>query len=218
LAFCDATKNNYPEWLESGSSYNINGTGSNKDYYSSRGMSRSNVKNPITGVSWYNAVAYCNWLSEQEGKQKYYSISGTNVTINSGANGYRLPTEAEWEYAAKGGNQSKGYKYAGSNTVDEVAEYSGNNNKTTKPVGGKKANELGICDMSGNVWEWCYDWYGTYSTDNQINPTGATSGSNRVFRGGSWYGGATFCRVSVRNDDSPDIRSNDIGFRLCRDL
>ena len=127
---------------------------------------------------------------------------------------FRLPTEAEWEYAARGGNQSKGYKYSGSNTIGDVAWYTSNASSTTHQVGTKQANELGIYDMSGNVWEWCSDWYGSYSSTAQTNPTGASSGSCRVLRGGSWNNGARHCRVSNRNYNTPSYRINDYGFRL----
>ena len=126
---------------------------------------------------------------------------------------FRLPTEAEWEYAARGGNKSKGYKYAGSNTIGDVAWYYGNSS-TTHPVGGKVPNELGLYDMSGNVWEWCSDWYGSYSSSAQTNPTGPATGSYRVLRGGSWYGNATYCRVSYRDYNSPADRYDFYGFRL----
>lgn len=135
---------------------------------------------------------------------------------------FRLPTEAEWEYAARGGNKSLGYKYAGSNTIDEVAWYDDNAwnvgssspDYVTHQVGTKAPNELGLYDMSGNVREWCSDWYGSYSSSSQTNPTGPTSGSYRVLRGGSWFSHAQLCRVSNRGNDYPDYRDVYDGFRL----
>ena len=126
---------------------------------------------------------------------------------------FRLPTEAEWEYAARGGNKSKGYKYSGSNTIGYVAWYLSNSSKTQQ-VGTKVPNELDLYDMSGNVYEWCSDWYGGYSSSAQTNPTGPTSGSLRVFRGGGWYGDANSCRVSGRSGISPYARIDYLGFRL----
>ncbi|MBR5324304.1 MAG: SUMF1/EgtB/PvdO family nonheme iron enzyme [Muribaculaceae bacterium] len=132
---------------------------------------------------------------------------------------YRLPTEAEWEYAARGGNKSKGYKYSGSNTVGDVAWYYDNSDSKSHPVGTKQANELDIYDMSGNVWEWCNDWYGSsyYSSSPQTNPTGPSTGSARVTRGGNWYYYAVSCRVSNRSNSSPDYRGY-VGFRLASSL
>jgi formylglycine-generating enzyme required for sulfatase activity len=127
---------------------------------------------------------------------------------------FRLPTEAEWEYAARGGNKSQGYKYAGSNNIDDVAWYTSNSSSQTHAVGTKQPNELGLYDMSGNVWEWCSDWYGSYSSSSQTNPTGAYSGSFRVYRGGSWYSSARSCRVSCRYYDIPAGRGDDLGLRL----
>ena len=127
---------------------------------------------------------------------------------------FRLPTEAEWEYAARGGNKSQGYKYSGSNTIGDVAWYRDNSSTMTHPVGTKAPNELGIYDMSGNVWEWCSDWYGSYTSSSQSNPTGPTSGSYRVFRGGGWYDDAQICRVSFRHNSDPGIRNYFRGFRL----
>ncbi len=129
---------------------------------------------------------------------------------------FRLPTEAEWEYAARGGNMSQGYKYSGSNTIDDVAWYSDNSSETTHKVGTKAPNELGLYDMSGNVWEWCSDWYDEnyYSSSPSNNPTGPTSGSYRVDRGGSWGNNARSCRVSYRDRSTPDYRDCYYGFRL----
>ena len=127
---------------------------------------------------------------------------------------FRFPTEAEWEYAAKGGNKSKGYTYAGSNTIGDVAWYDDNSNSSTHPVKTKAANELGIYDMSGNVCELCYDWYGDYSSSAQTDPTGATSGSLRVLRGGSWRFSATSCRSAYRNSLTPTSRYYNSGVRL----
>ncbi len=127
---------------------------------------------------------------------------------------YRPHTEAEWEYAARGGNKSKGYKYSGSNNIDDVAWYDGNSGYNTHAVKTKQPNELGIYDMSGNVWEWCNDRWGSYSSNTQTNPTGPSTGSYRVVRGGSWSLSARFCRVSYRNSSAPGGRSSSFGLRL----
>jgi formylglycine-generating enzyme required for sulfatase activity len=152
---------------------------------------------PVERVSWDDVQEFLRRLNVKTGKF------------------YRLPTEAEWEYAARGGNQSKGYKYSGSNSIDEVAWYDDNANKQTHLVGTKKPNELGIYDMSGNVLEWCNDWHDNYSSSSQANPTGAATGSYREPRGGSWVNGASGCRVSARDYYfPPESRRNNIGFRL----
>ena len=138
----------------------------------------------------------------------------TKLNLMTGKN-FRLPTEAEWEYAARGGNQSKGYKYAGSNTADNVAWIHENADWTTHPVATKAPNELGIYDMSGNVYEWCSDWYGSYSADAQTNPTGPASGDERVCRGGAWDYDEWCCRVSLRGSLNPEEdRYNFLGLRL----
>ena len=150
-------------------------------------------------------VELVSWNDCQDFIKKLNNLTGKN---------FRLPTEAEWEFAARGGRKSKSYEYSGSNNFDEVAWYTNNSNGQTHPVGTKKPNELGIYDMSGNVWEWCNDWFGNYSSSVPTNPTGPTSGSRRVGRGGSWDNVAWYCRVSGRISDSPGIRRNRLGLRL----
>ncbi len=127
---------------------------------------------------------------------------------------FRMPTEAEWEYAARGGNKSKGYLYSGGNTLDNVGWYWDNSNRTTHPVAQKSANELGLYDMSGNVWEWCSDWYGSYSSSSLTKPTGPSTGSYRVKRGGGWGNVATDCRVAYRLSNSPSDGNYGSGVRL----
>ncbi len=172
---------------------------------------------PVIHVTWNDAVAYCAWLSRQTGNQ------------------YRLPTEAEWEYAARGGQSAHGYMYAGSNSIDDVAWYWRNsgdsylkdewdwnrieqNNCKPNPVGKKKPNELGLYDMSGNVWEWCQDWYDAhfYSQRAHLNPIGPERGPGRVHRGGSWNNGAMGCTVSNRDFDNPAVSNSELGFRVVR--
>ena len=150
-------------------------------------------------------VERVSWTACQTFIKKLNGLTGKN---------FRLPTEAEWEYAAHGGNRSRGYKYSGSDNIDDVAWYDDNSSDTTHAVGTKQPNELGLYDMSGNVDEWCSDWYGDYSGSSQTNPTGATSGSYRVCRGGSWDNLARRCRVSNRYYDTPGNTSNDLGLRL----
>jgi formylglycine-generating enzyme required for sulfatase activity len=174
------------------------------------------AQRPVECVTWYEAVEFCNKLSQQEGKSPAYNIDGTKVTLNQGATGYRLPTEAQWEYAAKGGASTpvQTVKYAGSANLEEIAWTSSNSGNTTHPVAEKKPNALGLYDMTGNVWEWCQDWYGNYGTTAQSDPAGAASGTNRVLRGGRWSSSADIARLSNRYDNTPDYRSSGIGFRV----
>ena len=154
----------------------------------------------------YNLPVECvSWDDCQEFISKLNHITGKT---------FRLPTEAEWEYAARGGNKSRGYQYSGSNNLSDVAWYDDNSSNTTHAVGTKQPNELGIYDMSGNVWEWCQDRLGAYSSSSQVNPTGANSGSYRVSRGGSWCEFARLCRSSCRDLTSPGNRNYDLGLRL----
>jgi formylglycine-generating enzyme required for sulfatase activity/rubredoxin len=169
----------------------------------------------VEQVSWFAAIEFCNRLSQKEGLAPAYTINRKNVNPNRSANGYRLPTEAEWEYAARGGNGSPGnFKYSGSNNVDEVAWYDWNSGKKTHLVGEKKANGLGLYDMSGNVWEWCWDWYGDYTGSAQTDPVGISSGSIRVLRGGDWGHSDRVVRSALRGYDNPSNRNSNIGFRL----
>ncbi len=163
--------------------------GSNPSYY-------SGSQKPVESISWNDCQEFITKLNELTGKN------------------FRLPTEAEWEYAARGGNKSKGYKYSGGNTIGDVAWYTSNSSSRTHDVKTKQANELGIYDMSGNVWEWCQDWYGSYSSGSQTDPTGPTSGSDRVLRGGGWSDYARSCRVSRRSSSNPAYGYNLNGFRL----
>lgn len=194
---------------------------------------------PVEMVSWYDSIEYCNKRSVKEGLKPYYNIdkskkdSNNNsdtddikwvVTINTGANGYRIPTEAEWEYAASGGQKSNNYTYSGSNNADEVAWYwrnAGNkyltedwnwpaiqnNNNKTKVKGTKKGNELGFYDMSGNVREWCWDWYGDIESN---------SGSVKVCKGGGWIGDVRCCELSFRGKYEANGKGPDQGLRVCR--
>jgi sulfatase modifying factor 1 len=196
---------------------------------------------PVETVSWYDCAEYCNKRSVKEGLKPYYNInknkkdpnntSNTDdikwtVTINAGANGYRLPTDAEWEYAACGGQVSKSYTYSGSNNIDDVAWYWKNsgdkyltgpwswpmlvkNNNRTKPVGTKKPNELGLYDMSGNVREWCWDWHESNKTDDQ---------QGRIWKGGGWIGADFCCVSSFQASYEASGKGPDQGFRLWRGL
>ena len=159
---------------------------------------------PMYYISYDDCVAFVKKLNEK------LKASGQ---LPAGRE-FRLPTEAEWEFAARGGNSSQGYQYSGSSTLSSVAWYEDNCYAATHPVKLKRANELGLYDMSGNVKEWCYDWYGNYSSSSQTNPKGPSTGSRRVLRGGSWSSDAQYCRVANRDCSSPDGRSRYGGLRL----
>lgn len=194
----DAYKDEYPTHEVTLSDYYIGETEVTQALWKAvMGSNPSEFKGdnlPVEQVSYNDVKEFITKLNQKTGKT------------------FRLPTEAEWEYAARGGKKSKGYKYSGSNNIDDVAWYYENSNNKTHPVKTKRPNELGIYDMSGNVWEWCSDNYGAYSSSSQTNPTGPSSGSPRVLRGGSWDGSAGGCRVSIRYCYAPSYRG--LGFRL----
>ena len=175
----------------------------------------SGKDNPVETVSWYDCIEYCNLCSRSEGLEECYSGSGDDVKCDFSKNGYRLPTEAEWEWAARGGFKSGGHAYSGSDNIGDVAWYEGNSGQTTHPVKRKRKqpNELGLYDMSGNVLEWCWDWYDGAGVKP---PCGPASGSDRVCRGGSWYNDADNCSVSNRDYYDPSFTYYDLGFRLAR--
>ncbi len=177
---------------------------------------RGDPGRPVENVNWYDAISFCNKLSERDGLQPVYTIDGSVVTADWIADGYRLPTEAEWEYAARGGAEGalQYHAYAGSNAAGDVGWYSRNSGETTHEVGTKNPNMLGLFDMSGNVWEWCWDWYGPFLTNEQTDPDGPASGSERVVRGGAWNTDARDARSANRNYDPPDTRILSLGFRV----
>lgn len=167
-------------------------------------------------VSWDDAIAFVNWLSEREGFAPVYSGKGKVTAVDFTADGYRLPTEAEWEYAASGGHLSRGYLYAGGNDADAVAWHGDNSGGTTHPVGQRQANELGLYDMSGNAWEWCWDWFDVeaYASSVTEDPAGPDKGTDRVRRSGAWGEGSDTLRVTYRSADTPSMPFG--GIRLVR--
>lgn len=178
--------------------------GTNPSYFTSAHGYTDDLQRPVERVSWNDCRIFTSRLNWITGKQ------------------FRLPTEAEWEYAARGGSLNQGYLYAGRNDLNEIAwfcdDIPSHTSETagygTQPVASKYPNELGLYDMSGNVWEWCFDRFGPYGKKSQKNPIGPKSGASRVNRGGSWLESAGSCRVSGRYDCVPEYLSNDLGMRL----
>lgn len=179
---------------------------------------------PVERVSWLDVVTFCNKLSEMLGYEPVYVIEGQRVSWNKEADGFRLPTEAEWEYAARGGSAVAALEkpsarpgFSGSLNANDVAWYAPNAGRKTWPVGQKKANELGLHDMSGNVWEWCWDFYGTYPKTAVTDPDTPVQRTNaRVIRGGAWFTPVNLIRSTYRFWSATNLRVNTIGFRLAR--
>ena len=195
---------------------------------------------PVEHISWYDAIEYCNALSRKQGLEECYELSGCNGIIGKdfeclsvifkglSCNGYRLPTEAEWEYAARAGSNTALYRSPENDgtisqtecdsidpNLDKIAWYCGNTSRT-HPVGSKAPNAFELYDMLGNVYEWCNDWYGMYPTNATDDPIGPESGDNKVVRGGCWNSCAQFCRTTLRNWGKPNLRNNYVGFRPVR--
>lgn len=196
-----------------------------KHYEEIIGTNPSNFKGknlPVETVTWYDAVAFCNKLSDIEGRDRCYSGSGTSIVCDWSADGYRLPTEAEWEYACKAGTTTDLYsgilKHDQCSPLDSnlhrIGWYCGNESLKTREVGQKEPNSFGLYDMSGNVWEWCWDWLGSYSAIAETDPIGTSSGSLRIIRGGSWLNFANRSRSSFRYNDYPSSRYYYLGFRV----
>jgi formylglycine-generating enzyme required for sulfatase activity len=190
---------------------------------------RQTDAHPVVCVSWYDAVAFCNWLSEEEGLQPCYSGKGDDIRCDFSASGYRLPTEAEWEYACRAGTTglyNMGDNLEGcdsedtSRALDRAGWYWMNAGRKTHPVAAKSANAWGLYDTHGNVWEWCWDRYGDeyYSSSPPANPKGPALGSFRVLRGGGWNRAAGFCRSAYRGRGRPGVRKSSIGFRIARSV
>jgi len=226
--YCDtSTANSYSQIAYSGGVFSVRTKGA-----------RSMVNDPMVEVSWYGAAAYCNWRSQQEGKELCYNLSTWNCDFSKKA--YRLATEAEWEYAARGGLAGRRFPWGDTITHSRANYYSSSSYSYdtsptrgyhpawddiypyTSPVGSFAANGYGVYDMAGNVWEWCNDWYQTnYYTGRpnpDVNPTGPTSSSYRVLRGGGWLYDASDCRAASRIGSLPDYRVNRFGFRLVLDF
>jgi formylglycine-generating enzyme len=179
---------------------------------------------PVEEVNFFDIVNFCNKLSDNNGFTKCYTINGTEVTCNWNANGWRLPTEAEWEYACKAGTTKDIYSgnitNSGCEPIDSnlglIAWYCGNAGEKTHPVGQKQPNSFGLYDMSGNVYEWCWDWYGDYSNNPVTDPKGPDTGTMRVLRGSSWEHEANVCRSSSRHNHELTHRCEKAGFRIVR--
>ncbi len=194
------------------------------EYCSATGKPRPDDKGwgrwsrPVINLTWRDAVEYCNWRSKKDGMKPAYLVAGNTVTCDWAVDGYRLPTEAEWEYAARGGKKARGLPYSGGGDPELVAWYNLNSGNRTHPGGGKDPNELGLHDMSGNVWEWCWDWYAGYPPGRTGDPRGPDDAALRVVRGGSYFNVASNLRPAKRWFVDPAHKFDYLGFRLARSL
>jgi formylglycine-generating enzyme required for sulfatase activity len=192
------------------------------DNFHSKPWGEMGGDDPVIYVSWYDAALYANWLSEKSGLKVTYDIATNgsdnqyewSATVDTIAKGYRLPSEVEWEYAARGGKNREQFEYSGSDTLEVVGRYYNNSGGRTNKVKSLRPNSLGLYDMSGNVWEWCEDWYEDYPNPIELGYRGPKDGSSRVLRGGSWGYGAAYCRVAYRDSGNPDYRDYYNGIRL----
>lgn len=171
---------------------------------------------PVSCVSWNDAVRFCNWLSKKEGRQPSYKIERESVAWDRNVDGYRLPTEAEWEYSSRAGTKSLFFTGDTESDLMHAGWYGGNSGKKTHPVGKKAVNAWGLYDMHGNVWEWCWNWYGDCPTGMVTDPGGPEHGSDRVVRGGSWSSEVRYCRSANRINNKPYNRNSNVGFRPVR--
>jgi len=196
---------------------------SNPSFFTDNGLK------PVENVKWSEAIRYCNLKSVQEGLEPCYYVNGNpnpgnwpgeaewdEVFCNWEKSGYRLPTEAEWEYASRGGLNNHNYKYSGSNDINQVGWHLGNSNNHTNLIGLKNSNELGIYDMTGNVFEWVWDFYGPYTVNSVLNPSGPASGTERVIRGGSWDVPSDICYVSFRDCFGITFQDTSLGLRVVK--
>ena len=196
-----------------------------------------NTNLPMHSISWFDAIEFCNRKSIIEGLTPVYRYIGyrtnpdtwpvgwntddrnhANIVCDWTADGYRLPTEMEWMYAARGGIHNETFQYSGSDDINAVAWFGGNSHNTAREVEQKQSNALDLYDMSGNVWEWCWDIHRSYETGDLVNPRGPETGSYRVLRGGSWISPSVMCSVSHRFSFAPTTRKNYIGFRIARTM
>ncbi len=176
----------------------------------------SNPDLPANYISWFDAIEFCNTLSEREGFEPCYQRDGDNVQWMSGTNGYRLPTEAEWEYACRAGSDTRWFFGDDETQLKDYNWYHKNSGKKVRPVALLKANTFGLYDMSGNIWEWCWDWYGDYTDEEQNSPIGPDKSAFRSLRGGSAWDVAWDLRSAGRGWLQPEVRLNDFGFRCAR--